>query len=105
MATFNVYKKRTNVKKIDLGVDVSNDDFVSEIRAGKNSASSLIATWDISFETDGTDGVIILTLDDSALQNITHDKGYMDVKRISGGEPYPVFENYIMVRFHETVTV
>lgn len=99
-----VYKNRTNVKQVDLGFDVSGDVITSEIRAGKGVDSDLIATWTVEFVNDGTDGLLTLTIDDSNLQNITVRKGYMDMKRMSAGEPIGVFTKPIIVRFKDVVT-
>ena len=104
MATLNVYKRRRNVKTIDLGIDVSSDTFESQVRSEKNHTSALIATWDISFVTDGTDGKLEIIIDDASLLDVIQKKGYMDIKRISGGEPYPVFEGFVTVIFHEVAT-
>jgi hypothetical protein len=90
------------VIQIWLGADVSNDSFVGEIREKQNSTSPLIATWDVTFLTDGTDGKLVLTIDDSEA-NITQKSGFTDLKRISGGEPLPAFDP-IPVKFIETVT-
>lgn len=97
-----VYKRRTTVIQVWLGMDVSGDSFVGEIREKQNSTSTLIATWDVTFLTDGTDGKLVLTVDDSDAI-ITQKSGYTDLKRISGGEPLPAF-NPVPVTFIETVT-
>ena len=47
---------------------------------------------------------VVLTLDDSDLLDISAKQGFMDVKRISGGEPYEVFAP-LKVSFKDTVTV
>lgn len=99
-----VHKNRTNVLSVSLGYDVSADIFTSEIREKALVGSPLIAEWDCDFLTDGTDGELVLTLDDSLVQAITQKSGYMDIKRLSGGEPYPVFNAPIKVVFQETVT-
>lgn len=99
-----VHKGRTNIISLSLGFDISDDEFASEIRAGKNRESTLIATWIPSFATDGVDGELILTLDDSVTQQITQSVGYMDVKHIKGTEPFPVFDDIIEVVFRETIT-
>lgn len=98
-----VYKNRTNVLSVSLGSDVSADTFTSEIREKVGVASPLIATWDVAFLTDGTDGELVLTLDDSELVAVTQKAGYMDIKRTSGGEPYEVFPP-IKVKLVEVVT-
>jgi len=59
-----VYKNRTNRLTVNLGIDVSADVLTSQIRVEEDHNSALIATWGISFATDGTDGVLLLTLDD-----------------------------------------
>lgn len=103
MPELRVYKNRTNVIQVDLGMDVSGDTITSEIRAEKSFESELLATWTVDFLTDGTDGVLVLTLDDSDLDSIVGNKGWMDMKRTSGGEPLPVFSNPLRVRFVEAV--
>jgi len=99
-----VYKNRTNVKQVDLGFDVSGDVITSEIRAGKSVDSDLIATWTVEFVNDGTDGLLTLTIDDSDLTDVTVHRGYMDMKRVSAGEPIGVFTQPIKVRFKDVVT-
>jgi broad-specificity NMP kinase len=98
-----VYKNRTNVLTVRLGIDVSGDTFESEIRDRPNSDANLIATWAFSFLTDGTDGVVVLTCDNSQLSNVVHKTGYMDLKRVSNGEPYQVYAP-VKVQFVDTVT-
>lgn len=96
-----IHKGRTNVVPVSLGIDVSGDTITSEIRA---SSGTLIATWEVTFDSDGTDGEIILRLDDSVTGPITYSTGQMDLKRVSSGEPYPVFDTPLEVEFRETVT-
>lgn len=95
---------RTVTMTVGLGYDVSLDAFTSQIRAKKDPTSDLIATWDITFLNDGSDGELIFTLDDSATSTITHRRGYMDIKRITGGEPVSVFDEPLEVIFRKTVT-
>lgn len=103
MADIVVYKNRTNRLSVSLGTDVSGDSFESEIREKALVASPLIATWDVAFLTDGVDGELVLTLDDSELSAVTQKAGYMDIKRVSGGEPYQVFAP-VKVVFKNVVT-
>lgn len=100
-----VDKGRTVVVPVSLGYDISNDEFFSEIRVDKDSASDLIATWIVSFATDGVDGELILTLDNSITSLIARNVGYMDIKRVTGGEPVSVFNEPLEVLFKETITV
>jgi len=98
-----IHKNRTNKVVIDLGIDVSADTITSEIRAEQDHTSQLIATFVVAFESDGTDGRLVLTLDNS-VTGITVDSGYMDLKRVSAGEPLPVLDKPLEVRFQGTVT-
>lgn len=98
-----VYKKRTNVLSVSLGTDVSGDTFESEIREKASVTAPLIATWNVAFKTDGVDGELVLTLDDSEVSDVTQKSGYMDIKKISGGEPYAVFPP-VKVKFQDVVT-
>jgi hypothetical protein len=99
-----VHKNRTNIITVDLGTDVSADTFASQIRAGKSNDADLIATWTVSFLTNGTDGKLKLTIDNSLLTNVTRSNGYMDLKRIKNNEPLSVFEEPIEVIFREVIT-
>jgi len=96
-----VYKDRTNIVTLSMGIDVSGDVVTSEIR---DSAGVLIATWGVAFDNDGTDGELILTLDNAVTSTITATNGVMDVKRVSAGEPLPVFDMPLEVEFRESVT-
>lgn len=100
-----VYKDRTTTVPVNLGFDVSSDTITSQIRASKDKDSELIATWDVSFDTDGTDGKLILVMDNSNVTDLTYDSGWMDLKRVTAGEPVPVFVKPIRVRFEDSVTV
>ena len=99
-----VHKGRTNTLPVSLGVDVSGDTFTSQIRTHESTTSSLIATWTVSFLTDGTDGELILKLDNSVTSLIVQKTGFMDIKRVSLGEPIPVFDAPLPVLFREAVT-
>jgi hypothetical protein len=101
----SVYKGRTTVVGLDLGYDISGESFVSEIREGKDRSTPLIASWSITYATDGSDGKLVLTLDDSVTTAIEHSVGYMDVKRITGSEPVPAFDDILEVAFKNTVSV
>ncbi len=99
-----VHKGRTNIIIIDMGIDVSGDVFTSEIRSEPNQEATLLATWQVVFESDGSDGRFILTLDDFITSEIRATSGYMDLKRVTGGEPIPVFDTPLKVSFRGTVT-
>lgn len=99
-----VHKGRTVIVPVSLGIDVSQDTITSEIRRYTSQDSELLATWAVTFATDGFDGELILTLDNSATVGVTRAIGYMDLKRVSGGEPISVFEEPIQVLFKDSVT-
>lgn len=100
-----VHVGRTNILPVSLGMDVSSDTITSEIRTMKDPESTLIATWTVTNLTDGVDGELILTLDDADTADIKNLRGYMDLKRVSGGEPLPVFQDPLDVIFRKFVTV
>lgn len=99
-----VYKGRTNVLKVNVGFDVSADTITSEIRTEPNFTAPLIATWIVTMATDGKDGQLILTLDDTETSQIVVDGGYMDLKRVTGGQPVAVFDRPLEVSFRGSVT-
>lgn len=99
-----VHKSRTNVVTVGLGIDVSEDTITSEVRSQPDIGSALIMTWDVEFATDGTDGELILTVDDVITAQIEANSGYMDLKRVSGAEPVPVFDTPLEVIFRGSVT-
>ncbi len=103
--SIRVARGRTIILPLSLPYDVSQDTITSQIRKSKNSSSQLIATWQVSFRTDGRDGKVDLVLDNSVTALITADFGYMDLKRVSGGEPFTVFDDPVMVEFYSVVTL
>lgn len=102
--TLVVHKHRTNIVRINLGYDISDDVITSEIRSEPSVESPLLATWGVEFETDGTDGKLVLTLSDLVTGQIDVNLGYMDLKRVSGSAVYPVFDRPLEVSFRGTVT-
>lgn len=99
-----VHKGRTNTLTVSLGVNVATDTITSEIRAEPDQSSELIATWVVAKVGDGSAGDITLTLDDTATKTIKALSGYMDLKRMKGGEPIPVFDQPLEVEFRGSVT-
>lgn len=95
---------RTIKLPVSLGINVAGDAFTSQIRERADGTSTVIATWDVTFVTDGSDGELMLTLDDSVTTAITKSKGYMDIKRVTNGEPVSVFAEPLLVVFQKTVT-
>ncbi len=104
MQQVKVQRGKTVILPVSLGFDVSQDTITSEIRVDKSQSSTLIATWAVAFETDGQDGELILTLDNSITVEISNSVGYMDLKRVAGGEPLPIFNEPLEVLFVNTIT-
>ena len=106
-----IHKGRTKTILLRLGEDVSppqgqtiDDVIKSEIRAAPDIGALLIATWVPSYVSDGTDGEVLLTLDNTITSQITQLEGYMDIKRTKDGEPIPVFDAPLPVEFRGSVT-
>lgn len=96
---------RTVQVGVQLAGDISADTFSSQIRAEKDPTSTLLADWSVSFKTDGTDGLLVLTLDDSDTVGITRASGWMDIKRVGlDNEPVNVFAQPLKVVFEQVVT-
>jgi hypothetical protein len=99
-----IHRNRTNKVLVSVGIDVSQDTITSQIRTEKSSTSTLIATWVVSYVTNGSDGELVLTLDNSALTSVEESYGYMDLKRVSAGEPLSIFKYPVKVLFQGVVT-
>lgn len=99
-----VHKGRTNTVAVDLGIDVSADTLTSEVRAQPEQDASLIMTWTVTKVGGGTTGELLLTVDDSVTVGIKENSGYMDIKRVTGGQPVPLFDTPLEVEFRGTVT-
>lgn len=102
--SIKIVKGRTNIVTVNLGFDVSADTFRSQIRKSENHTSDILGTFDVDFTTDGTDGRLTLTLDNSDTATIPDNVGYMDIERMSGGEPLNVFKEPLRVEFQDRIT-
>lgn len=99
-----IHRDRKNYLTVDLGMDVSLDVLTSQIRVEEDVNSELLATWAVSFATDGTDGQLVLTLEKADVDGIVHTNAFMDIKRTTGGEPLSAFLQAIPVVFKGVVT-
>lgn len=88
-----VQKGKTVAVGVSLGFNVSADTIISDIRVDEDLSSAIIASWNVTFETDGRDGNLLLTLDSVVTTAIVETIGYMDLKRVAGGPPLPIFVN------------
>lgn len=55
--------------------------------------------WTVTFDTDGTDGVLRLEADDTVTGAVTVDSGFMDVLRVDGGQKTSEFDEALAVEF------
>lgn len=99
-----IHKNIRNVIPVSMGIDVSTDTFYSSVKSEPGIGKPVIMDFVVSFLTDGTDGELLLTVDDTITGQIQVDKGYMDIRRIVAGEPVPVFDRPVEVEFRDTVT-
>ena len=99
-----VYKNRTTRISVSVGIDVSGDVLTSEIKPDEKGEGDVIVPWHVEFLTDGVDGELVLTIDNSVATGITHVTGFMDMKRMSAGEPLPVWIKPLKVVFRNAVT-
>lgn len=99
-----LHRNRTNIIRLGLGMDVSLDTITSEVKAEIDPDADPLVTFDVTFDTDGTDGELILTVDDEDVSAVTQNYGWMDLKRVSGGEPLSVFLEPLRVKFQGVVT-
>ena len=99
-----IHKGRTMTLQIGLGENISADTFTSQIRTEPDVNATLLLEWDVSFTTDGTDGELTLVADNLDTGQVTVDTGYMDLKRMAGTEPLPVFDRPLEVSFIGVVT-
>ncbi len=99
-----IHMNRTNVVAVGLAFDVSEDIITSEIRSDKDVSSDLLATFEVTYATDGTDGELLLILNENELENVTKTYGFMDLKRVAGDETVSVFLEPLKVFFQGVVT-
>lgn len=104
MGTITVDRGRTKTVRVSFGRDISDSVFTSQIRAGNKDSSVLIATWAVAFETDGTDGELLMTLDNAVTSAITYKIGYTDLKNVVDGEPESVWPAPLQVIFRDVIT-
>lgn len=102
--SIRIQKGRTVSFEFTLGHPIGDDTYTSEIREQARESSELIATWNITVKPGGNNRVLIFTLDDSVSREVIQKYGWMDLKRVSGGEPLPVLDSPILVEFREVVT-
>lgn len=101
--TIPVFRNRTTVHLFDLGMNITGDDIVAQIRAGRETTSALIADWVVEV-TDAATGQGTITLDNSD-SVITAETGWMDIIRVTGGEPLAVMDQPLQVEFIDLPSV
>lgn len=96
------HKGRYNSVIVNLGGGITGDTLTSEIRERPEQSSPLILIWEVTL-LDTTIGELMLAYDDSAGE-ITHSKGFMDIKRVTGGSAVACFDEPLAVEFRGSVT-
>lgn len=104
MTQIVIERGRTITLPVKVSYDVSEDTITSDIRVSRNSSSLLIAHWMVSYRTDGKDGELLFVLDDSVTANIAEHFGYMDIKRVTGGEPVGMVDTPMEVIIRDVIT-
>lgn len=100
-----VTRHRTTKVQLSLPYDVTGDTISSEIREDDDPESTLLATWDVSLvSAEAGHSELVLTIDSAAANQVEKELGYMDLKRLSGGEPLNVFDGVLEVLFKDPVT-
>ncbi|TXH16171.1 MAG: hypothetical protein E6R03_05820 [Hyphomicrobiaceae bacterium] len=99
-----IHRGRTVVVPVSVSYDLTGSTITSDIRKTRKASSDLIASWDVSFVTDGSDGDFLLKLPHGTTAPITDEIGYMDIKRIIGGEPTNIIDTPIQVVFVDAIT-
>lgn len=89
---------------VGAGYVTAGDTFTAQIRATRVPTSTLIATCTVSTASLSASDQLLLTLDNSVTAAITADRGWVDVIRTSGGEPYRVFDEPVQVVFVDMPT-
>lgn len=97
-----IHRGRTERVTVRLGYSVASDVITSQIRVGISPSATKIADFVVTVTPDGR--TIYLDLDNSVTENITQTGGYMDIKRVTGGEPVNVLDSPIPVVFRNVVT-
>lgn len=99
-----VHKYRTNKITVGLNMDITGDEIQSQVRTQRDPTSDLLMNWTVTVIDDAT-GELEFEVDDATTAQIEVDSGYMDILRISSGEPLPVLDRPLEVEFRNTVTV
>jgi hypothetical protein len=99
-----VHRGRTVVVPVSVSYDLSGSTITSDIRKTRKASSDLIASWDVSFVTNGFDGDFLLTLLHDVTETIVDEIGYMDIKRVIDGTPTNIIDTPIQVMFVDAIT-
>lgn len=98
-----IHRGLTNTFPLVLGYDTTGDTIASQVRTGPDRSYPLLLNFVVT-TVDASNGEYTLTIDDTFTSQVVVDSGYMDILRITGGEPVPVFEEPLQVIFKGTIT-
>lgn len=102
-----VKRGRTTTLQVSLHRDLSAttaEAFSSKIRAEDNETSPVLCAWQIAIKSPASDGILILTIDNTVASAVTRTNGYMDMKEVIAGEPRSVWNDPLPVVFEGVVT-
>lgn len=99
-----IHRGRTVVVPVSVSYDLTGSTITSDIRKTRKASSDLIASWSVSFKTDGSDGDFLLTIPHDVTTPIVDELGYMDIKRVLDGEPTNIIDTPIQVVFVDAIT-
>lgn len=105
MQTVKVERTKTIILSITLGFNVSSFEFLCEMRENEDPASARIATWDMTFATDGKDGELLAVLDNSITTDLVQDTAWLFLYRVSGITHLSVFEEPLEVEIFDPALV
>lgn len=105
MKPVEVERGKTIVLAISVGFNVSSFEFLCEMRQNQSPESTIIATWDVSFETDGKNGELVALLDNSITAALVPNIAWLFLYRVSGSTHLPVFDEPLEVVIFDSAFV
>lgn len=101
--TVIVWKHVNNEITVNVGFDLGTNTVKSQIRTKPTRDGVLVADWVVDV-VDAAEGELKLSMTETVSGGITVEKGYMDLVRLVGTEPWPVFDAPLEVSIRDVVT-
>jgi len=99
-----VHRGRAKTITFETNEDLTDYTVTSHIRSGPSSAWGIIGTWTVEKDSDGSDGLLILSMTSEQTQVITQGHGYMDLKKELDGQSFSVITYPLEVKFVDIIT-